>query len=70
MSKEFKVVVEGGGRNLYKITEYNGTYHAYQVTVNLLSNSNDSIGKANSLDVALALIRSHSGEDIEKITEI
>lgn len=70
MSKEYKVVVEGGGRNLYKITEYNGKYHAYRVTVNLLSNDNDSIGKASSLEVALSLIKSHSGEDIEKITEV
>jgi hypothetical protein len=70
MSKEYKVVVEGGGRNLYKITEYNGRYHAYQVTVNLLINDNDSIGKASSLEGALSLIKSHSGESIEKLTEV
>ncbi len=70
MSAEWKVVVEGGGHNLYKISEYDDTYYVYHVIVHLLSNDNDLIGETDSLEVALTLIRSHSGEDIEDITEL
>lgn len=68
MSSDRQVVVKGGGKNLYKITESDGSFHAYKVDINLFSNSNKSIGKAKSLADALALIRSHSGKEIEKIS--
>ena len=70
MSTDYRVVVEGGGSDLYKIGEVSDKYYVSQVSVGLFSNSNKSIGKANSLDTALALIKAHSGEDIKEITEI
>lgn len=69
MSSDRQVVVKGGGSNLYKISESDGSFHAYKVDVHLLSNSTKSIGKARSLADALALIRSHSGKEIEKLVE-
>jgi len=67
MSKDKRVVVKGGGKNLYKISEYNGWFHAYRVDVGFISNSNSSIGKAKSLGDALELIKSHSGAEIQEI---
>jgi len=42
MARDRKVVVQGGGSNLYKISEFDGWFHAYEVRVRLLS-SNRSI---------------------------
>lgn len=67
MSKDRQVVVKGGGRNLYRVTEYDGTYHAYHVRVGFLGNNDHSIGKTHSFTDALDLIRSHSGKEIEEI---
>ena len=63
MSKR-KVVVRGGGKNLYYVSDSNGTFYVKQGSV---WGSGTDIGQARSLDDALALIRSHSGRDIEKI---
>lgn len=68
MSKDKEVVVQGGGANLYKVSESGGWFYAYKVDVGFLSNSNRSIGKARSLADALDLIKSHSGKEIEKIS--
>lgn len=68
MAKDRKVVVEGGGANLYKISEYNGSFHAYKVDVGIFSNTDRSIGKASSLTDALAIIKSHSGKEIKEIS--
>ena len=58
-----KVVVKGGGNNLYYISESSGTIYVYQS-----GGWNDtSIGTVKSMEDALALIRSHSGRDIESI---
>jgi hypothetical protein len=67
MSNDRKVVVKGGGKNLYKVSEYNGWFHAYKVDVGFLSNDNRSIGKTRSLADALDLIRSHSGREIQEV---
>lgn len=67
MSNDKRVVVKGGGKNLYKISEHNGWFHAYHVDVGFISNSNSSIGKTKSLGDALELIKSHSGEEIQEI---
>jgi hypothetical protein len=67
MAKDRKVVVQGGGANLYKISEYDGWFYAYKVDVGFFSNSNRSIGKARSLKDALDLIKSHSGKEIKEI---
>lgn len=62
------VVVDGGGANLYKISDAGGRYTAYKVAVNLLlPNSRNSIGSARTLDDAVTLIRSHSGKEIQSI---
>lgn len=62
------VVVEGGGANLYEVSEHGGHYKAYHIRVNLLlANSRNSIGSARSFEGALALIRSHSGKEIKRI---
>lgn len=68
MSNDKRVVVKGGGHNLYKISEYGGWFHVYHVDVGFISNSNTGIGKTRSLADALDLIKSHSGEDIQEIT--
>lgn len=59
-----KVVVKGGGANLYRVSESNGTFHVYKVSV---WGSDSAIGTARRLEDALALIRSHSGREIERI---
>lgn len=66
---EKKVVVKGGGKNLFKVSSYDGTYYVYQVNAGFISNENNLIGKTRSLEDALTLIRSYSGKDIEKISE-
>jgi len=67
MANDRKVVVEGGGANLYRISESNGWFYAYKVDVGFFSDSNRSIGRARSLKDALDLIKSHSGKEIKEI---
>ena len=57
----------GGGRHLYKVSEYGGWYYAACVHVGLLTNTEHSVGKAHSLSDALELIRLHSGRQILSI---
>lgn len=66
MSNSTKVVVRGGGENLYEVSESSGWFHAYKVHVSLV-NSRDNLGKARTFDQALDIIKSHSGRGIEKI---
>lgn len=61
------VVVEGGGANLYEVSETDGTYYVYKVSVGLLLDSRSSIGKARKLEDALAIIKSHSGRQIKEM---
>jgi hypothetical protein len=68
MSNTRRVVVQGGGKNLYKISESSGWHHVYKVDVGFLTDSSKSIGKTHSLEDALAIIRSHSGRDIQEIS--
>ena len=58
MSKK-KVVVKGGGSNLYYVSESFGTIYVYKGSA--------QIGKTKTMDDAIALIRSHSGKEIESI---
>lgn len=55
-----RVVVKGGGKNLFYISE---TYGDYYVS----TGSNNSVGKTKTFDQALSLIKNHSGKDIERI---
>lgn len=58
-----KVVVKGGGSNLYYVSESSGTIYVYKGG----GWSDSQIGKAKTMDDALALIKSHSGREIESI---
>lgn len=62
-----RVVVEGGGKNLYEIYESGGKYTARQVTVNLGSDSYATIGTASTLNDAVTLIRAHSGREVKEL---
>jgi hypothetical protein len=63
-----RVVVQGGGHNLYEISEYSGKYTAYKVDVGFISDSKTNIGQASSLEDALTLIKVHSGKEIKEIS--
>jgi hypothetical protein len=63
MANERKVIVKGGGQNLYSISESSGKFRAYKNGFP----SRSQIGTASSLEDALALIKGHSGRDIQEI---
>lgn len=67
MSNDRRIVVKGGGKDLYKVSEYGGWFHAFHVDVGFFSDTNLSIGKAKSLLDAISLIKSHSGREIASI---
>lgn len=62
-----RVVVKGGGENLYYIKEYDGRFYVTQKKVGIVFDSNKDIGKTRTLDDAISLIRSHSGRSIDSI---
>lgn len=53
MGNDKRVVVKGGGKNLYKVSEYDGWFHAYKIDVGFISNSSNSIGKTRNRKDAL-----------------
>ena len=59
-----KVVVRGGGDNLYFVSDSGGVFY---VRKGGGWGGGTDIGQAKSLDDALAIIKSHSGREIEKI---
>ena len=63
MSKK-KVVVEGGGENLYAVSESSGTIYVYKCKV---WGSDTQIGKVRDMRDAIAIIESHSGRRIKSI---
>ena len=67
MISERRVVVKGGGKNLYRVSESGGWFYVYKIDVGILSSNKHNIGKTRSLDDALALVRSHSGREIESV---
>ena len=67
MSQSKKVVVNGGGDNLYRVSISGRTHSIDKVSVGLISNSYVNIGKTESLEDALSIIRSHSGCEIDTI---
>lgn len=67
MSKDAKVVVHGGGANLYRISEHDGWFHAYHVDSSILAFTDRNIGKARTFQGALELIKSHSGKEVKEI---
>ena len=66
-----KVKISGGGKNLFKVSSYNGRYTVYEVSVSMLPvfDNYKKIGKASSLDDALSLIKAHSGKSIVSISD-
>ena len=63
MSKK-KIVVKGGGSNLYYVSESSGTIYVYKGGG---WGSDTQIGKTKTMEDAIALIKNHSGRDIESI---
>lgn len=63
---EKTVVVKGGGSNLYYISDYKNEFFAYKGSASIFGGKTH-IGTARSLEDALAIIKSHSGRQIEKI---
>lgn len=66
MAKRTTVVVRGGGKNLYEVSESGGWFHAYKVNVWVV-NTRVDIGRARTFNQALDLIKSHSGKAIEAV---
>ena len=66
MSKKTRVVVGGGGENLYEVSESSGWFYVYKVS-GLLFSSRTKIGQTKTFDQALDVIKSHSGRGIEKV---
>jgi hypothetical protein len=64
-----RVVVSGGGNNLYRISIYGDKYTISQVDVGIFTNDYNRIGEARSMDDALRIIKAHSGQSIIKITD-
>ena len=64
-----RVVVQGGGDNLYRISIYSDKYTISHVDVGDFSNDYHVIGEARSMDDALSIITSHAGQSIKKITD-
>jgi hypothetical protein len=58
-----KIVVRGGGKNLYSVSESSGTIYVYKGS----GWGKSQIGKTRTMEDALALIKSHSGRGIESI---
>lgn len=67
MSNPTQVVVKGGGKNLYEVSESSGWFYVYQVDVGLLLSNRRNLGKTRTFDQALSLIRSHSGKEIDRV---
>ncbi|NOX66239.1 MAG: hypothetical protein GXO85_10740 [Chlorobi bacterium] len=64
-----KVVTNGGGENLFKVSEYRGKFYVYKVKVGFISDSSKEIGSAGSFEDALYLIKSYTGRGIDKIRD-
>jgi hypothetical protein len=61
-----KVVVEGGGANLYFVKESGGVFHVYKSSSSMFG-SDTMIGTARSMNDALDRITGHSGRKIKSI---
>jgi hypothetical protein len=57
------IVVKGGGSNLYSTSESSGTIYVFKGS----GWGKTQIGKVKRFEDALALIKSHSGKEIERI---
>ena len=64
-----RVVVSGGGQNLYQVSKSGSKYYIYKIKAGTFFDDKISIGYGGSLDDALSLIKSYSGRNIQKITD-
>jgi hypothetical protein len=62
-----RVVVEGGGANLYEISDSGGRYYAYKIKVGLVFDDRVSLGSCRTLQDAISLVQAHSGRRIRSI---
>ena len=62
-----RVIVKGGGKNLYYINETGGRFYVSQRIVKPIFDDNIDLGSTRSLSDALSLITSHSGRGIESV---
>ena len=65
MASVIRVVVEGGGHNLYYIRRRHDEYQIYHHRVGLIWDDENLVGTADDSDEAIEMIKSHSGEDID-----
>lgn len=63
-----RVVVQGGGRNLYRIESSGNMFYVYHISVGWITDDKEFIGKTKSLEDAITLIRSYSGREIKEIS--
>jgi len=63
-----KVVVKGGGSNLFRVSYYDGTFYVYKVETKIPSNTKHEIVSTGSYEDALSIIRSYSGKEIDHIS--
>ncbi|WP_456424564.1 hypothetical protein [Lutibacter sp.] len=64
-----RVVVQGGGENLYRISIYGDKHTVSQVDVGYFTNDINIIGETRSMEDALSIIKAHSGQSIKKNTD-
>lgn len=63
-----RVVTQGGGQNLYKIVG-SSKLEIFHVKVGTFSDSKSKIGSSHSLEDALSIIKSHSGNQIKEVRD-
>ena len=61
-----KVIVKGGGRNLYYISEASDKIYVYKADEGLFGGKTQ-IATARKIEDALAIIKNHSGREIDHI---
>ena len=65
-----KVVVQGGGKNLFRIWEDSkGWFHASECDPGFLTDDFTSIGKAQTLAEAIVLIKAYTGKNVQSMSD-
>jgi len=64
-----RIVTQGGGNNLYKVSEYDNWYYVYEAGRGFFSTGTLDIGKTRSFKDALDIIRAYTGKEIKEISE-
>lgn len=69
MARVFRVIVEGGGRNLYYIRARDDVFHVFHHRVNVVWDEENLVGVADDANEAIEMVKEHSGEEIDSIDE-